>query len=331
MRWVLRVLVTGSSGFVGATLLRVLKAQGKEAEGISRTSSARFSADLLDYDSLVKILKDFRPKVIVNCAAQTNLKGVKRNPQMLVNSIGVTNIMKAFKCTNSERRLVQISSQLVHRLDIPPGKEDHFDPVGDYGASKAIAEAAVSSADGAGAEWAVLRCPTIWGPGMSEHYAGILRLVKKGRYVHLKRGPVRKTYAYIDNLAHQIAAVVDAPAARVHRRVLYLGDYQPLDVTAWINAFAAGWGRHVPTVPDTVARAAAALGDFSVRVGLPLPITSDRLNNLTLEYCHDLSPIKELAPALPVFWRDGVELTRAWIDDAAQLSHIDRNVVPALV
>lgn len=324
----MRIFVTGSSGFVGGAVLRHLRQQGFEAEGFSRSGSAAFKGDLLDPPSIAAALAQFQPQVVIHCAATTDLKG--RAAGYAANLEGVDHMLAAVRGCASVKRGIWLSSQLVHRLDRAPASETSFDPVDAYGASKAEGEKKVRAADGGGAAWLIVRTPTIWGPGMSAHYAGVLRLIRRGLYFHVGRRPIRKSYAYIDTLAAQLVTAATAPVEAINRRALYFGDPEPLDVRAWADGFAEEWGRRIPTLPQPLARAAALAGDAIIAAGGRSPLSSRRLANLQLNYVHDVSAITALHRTPGVHWREGVRRTRLWLDGADPVAREDAARVPAL-
>lgn len=309
----MRVLVTGSTGFVGRALMGALTEAGHEAAGFSRRAApGSLQGDLLDIASLDQALADMKPELVYHLAAQTDLKGPAEKGYA-ANVEGVANLLDAVARAPSVCRVVWASSQLVYTPGKSPPSDEHFEPVGGYGESKAEGERLVRSRDGGGKEWVIFRSTTIWGPGMSDHYAGILRLIRRGRFAHIGRRPLRKSYSYIDNLAAQLVTLGTAPADRVHGRVFTLADSEPIELRAWHDGFAAEFGRTLPTVPTPVARLAALAGDLAVTAGVRAPITSTRLKNMLTEYLHDVRPIEAVHGRTVISNAEGVRRTAAWL------------------
>jgi len=148
---------------------------------------------------------------------------------------------------------------------------------------------------------------------MSEHYAGILRLIRRGRYFHIGSRKLRKSYSYIENLVDQLITLGTAPAEQVHRKTFYLADSEPIELRAWHDQFASIFGRRIPTVPLFLARLAAAGGDLASRLGVRVPITSGRLANLLTEYVHDVSPIEAIHGRTTISNEEGVRRTAQWL------------------
>lgn len=308
----MKILVTGSSGFVGAALLRALRDRGFDARGFSRSPRPdSLQGDLLDPASIRAALADFAPVLIYNLAAQTDLKGAPADGYR-VNTEGVANLCDAAAASDAVRRIVWASSQLVNRPGRAVAGDEDYDPVGDYGESKAEGERLVRARDGGGREWVIFRSTTIWGPGMSEHYAAVLRHIRRGRYFHFGRRKLYKSYSYIGNLVEQLVTLGTAPAAQVHGRTFYLADSEPIELREWHDLFAAAFGRRIQTMPLFAARLAALGGDLAGLAGIRFPITSRRLANLLTEYVHDVAPIEAIHGRTAIGNAEGVRRTAEW-------------------
>ena len=309
----MRTLITGSSGFVGKALAAQLVSRGHEVRGFSRSGGTdTLRGDLLDAPSIRAALADFQPDVVYNLAAETDLKGPPKNGYA-ANTTGVRNLLEAVAQAPSVTRVIWMSSQLVNRPGHAPTSDTDYDPQGGYGASKAEGERLVRAADGGGKTWVIPRSTTIWGPGMSEHYAGVLRLIRRGLYFHVGSRPRLKSYSYIDNLTSQLEALGTAPAADVQGLTLYLADSPPIDLRAWSDQFAARFGRRIATLPEPVARVLGMIGDGMGKVGLPAPLNSRRLENMMTEYVYDIGPIDRIHGPPPVPAEEGVRRTADWL------------------
>lgn len=309
----MRILVTGSAGFVGQALKRELEAHGHQVTGFSRQARGPDSlvGDLMDPASIVAALQACRPEVIFNLAAVTDLKGAA-SEGYAANSEGVAHLLDAVAAAPTVTRVIWASSQLVCKPGHPPAHDTDYDPEGGYGASKVAAETLIRARQGGGKEWVIFRSTTIWGPGMSEHYAAILGLIRRGLYFHVGRRPLMKSYSYVENLAGQLATLATAPADRVNGRTFYLADSDPIDLRAWAGGFAKWFERPVPTMPRGLARALALTGDALTAVGLRFPLTSQRLDNMLTEYVYDVSAIDALHGRTRIGMDEGIARTARW-------------------
>lgn len=308
----MRILVTGSSGFVGKALTARLQADGHEVAGFSREARiGSLIGDLLDPASIETALTGFRPEVIYNLAAETDLKGMAKGGYA-ANTVGVKNLLDAIQRSAGVRRVVWASSQLVCKPGKPPSHDADYDPEGGYGESKVVGEKLVKTRDGGGKEWVIFRSTTIWGPGMSEHYAAVLGMIRKGLYFHVGGRPLRKSYSYIGNLVDQLATLGEAPADQVHGRTFYLADSDPIDLREWTGAFGRQFSKRIPTLPEPLARGLARTGDLLTRNGVRFPLTSQRLDNMLTEYVYDVGPIEAVHGPTRIGMQEGIERTADW-------------------
>lgn len=156
----MRILVTGSAGFVGAALSERLLARGDDILGIDNHNDyydpalkearlARFAAhpsythrraDLADAQAVQQAFHDFQPQRVVNLAAQAGVRYSLKNPQAYVQSnlVGFVNVLEACRYGKVEH-LVYASSSSVYGANrkLPFAVEDAVDhPVSLYAASK---------------------------------------------------------------------------------------------------------------------------------------------------------------------------------------------------
>jgi len=316
-----RILITGSSGFVGAHLVRRLINQGYVVHGIDVQAPA-FSAgdfhfvqcDILNATELNRTLSDCQPQAVVHLAARTDLDG-KNISDYAANVEGVKNLIKAVADTPSVQRCLYTSSQLVCRVGYVPNGEQDYCPNTLYGESKVLTEKIVREHDSGGVKWCLLRPTTVWGTGMSPHYQRFFKMICQGRYFHIGHRPLFKSYSYIGNIVYQYKRFLESPAELIHRKTFYLADYQPISLRAWVDAFQRELSaRPVPAVPEPLARIIAVAGDVINALGFKtFPFNSFRLNNILTEYVFDLSATEQVCGPLPYTMEQGVQESAAWI------------------
>ncbi len=255
----MKVLVTGSAGFIGQALMRRLADAGFAVAGLDKDPSAtsHYVCNLLDAATLKKIVGNLEPDALVHLAARTDLdERTDLAGGYAANIDGVRNLIDVVRATPSIKRAIWTSSQLVCRVGYVPRDETDYNADTLYGKSKIITEQIVREQDGGGREWCLVRPTTVWGPGMSAHYQLFLRMVQGGYYVHVGREPLWKSYSYIENITFQYMRLLQAPAELIHRKTFYLADYEPIDLQAWCDAFQRAFEvRPIRHVPFGLARA----------------------------------------------------------------------------
>jgi nucleoside-diphosphate-sugar epimerase len=323
----MRVLVTGSAGFIGRRLVRALAAANHVVAGLDKRTpppeaalmTANFVCDILDDGALERAVRAFAPDALAHLAARTDLDETAGLAGYAANIEGVRHLISAIQSTPSVRRCIWTSSQLVCRVGYVPQDPTEFLPDTTYGQSKVRTEEIVRAADGGGREWVLVRPTTAWGPGMSPHYQRLLRMIRSGSYFHVGRRPLFKSYGYVDNMAHQYLALLTASTDQIHRRVLYLADYEPIDLIAWCDALqVALHGPKIRVVPPALARLLAYAGDFMNLAGFPqFPFNSFRLRNILTQYRFNLEDTRTICGPLPFTMKQGVEQTAAWFSSLA--------------
>ena len=316
----MKLLVTGSSGFIGRHVVRQLEERGHEVAGLDRrdppdAGGRHFAGDLLDAARVREVMEEVRPEVVIHLAAKTSLKEVAPDsPHFHANTVGTGNLMEAMAAAGSVRRALYVSTKYVFRGPPPAGLRQ-YRPTTSYGRSKAEMEERIWDADGAVPEWCILRPTTIWGPGMGPHYQRFLQLVRRGRYVHFGSGGALKHLGYVENTAWQIVRLAEAPAEAVHAKVLYVGDYDAIRVGDWAEGFRRAFDAPpIRSVPMPVAGGLALLGDLLVRCGWrKFPLTRFRFRNLTEDDLCDMEPTREVCGEAPVGLGEAARRTADWI------------------
>ena len=146
----MRILVTGSSGFVGKHLLRELAANGHEMLGMDLAPAASgptprqfITANISDADAVARIVAETAPDACIHLAAWAFVGG--GNPRMVtdINLMGALNVFEAFRLAKSHARLLFISTAQVYGMSARPApirEEDPMHPDTVYALAKASAD-----------------------------------------------------------------------------------------------------------------------------------------------------------------------------------------------
>lgn len=329
----MKVLITGSGGFIGRHLARHLAALGHDVMGLDRRHQDPLpnvqvrQLDLLDADATRAAFQEFVPEIVLHLAARTDLNEQRDIRGYRDNIEAVRNVVSAIRGQPSVRRWVCTSSQLVCRIGYRPTHDEDYAPNTLYGRSKVLTEQICRSTEAGGVPWTIVRPTTIWGPNMSPHYLRFFALIRDGRYFHIGRSPLRKSYGYVGNIVSQYASLATVPVEQVQGKTLYLADYDPIDLRLWAEGFRAALDApRIRYAPKWVARTAALLGDVLSKSILPgIPFTSFRLRNVLTEYQVDLSETAAVCGPLPYSTDDGIRETVAWLREIWRLPSIGKN------
>ena len=136
----MRVLVTGSKGFVGHWLIAHLEGEGDEVVGVDT------EVDITGPAGLTEAVVDAEPDAICHLAALASVGASwgDRHATYEVNTLGTANLLDAaLACARRPRVLLISSSEVYGRVspsDLPLDEDRPFAPVSPYAASKAAAE-----------------------------------------------------------------------------------------------------------------------------------------------------------------------------------------------
>lgn len=314
-----RILITGGSGFIGTNLINQLQ-NNENFELLSidikvpKVNSHKKNwkqVNIYDANSLLKTIKEFQPDYVIHLAARTDLRG-KELSDYDVNMGGVSNLLDALEQVPNLKRAIFASSMYVCEPGYMPKDFEDYAPHTLYGESKVETEKRIKERNPK-YTWAIIRPTSIWGPWFGEPYDKFFRIVLNRMYFHMGKRACKKTYGYIDNAIYQIMSILQAPEEKVMRKVFYLGDYEPYDITEWADEIAKCAGIKIPNIPYFLFVMAGWFGDFLKLFGITFPMTSFRLKNMTTNNVHNLNPIKELAPHLPTSRQEGNKRTIEWI------------------
>jgi GDPmannose 4,6-dehydratase len=149
-----RALITGITGQDGSYLAELLLEKGYEVTGVVRRSSTpnfwriehildRLTlcpGDLLDQQSLMRIIHDVRPDELYNLAAMSFVPASWDQPLLTgeYNSMGVTRLLEAVRQVDLDVRIYQASSsEMYGRVrEVPQTELTPFYPRSPYGVSK---------------------------------------------------------------------------------------------------------------------------------------------------------------------------------------------------
>ena len=108
-----RALVTGSEGFVGRYLRRELEENGYAVTGLDlQAGNGTIAADLLDAETVGRIVEELRPDAVFHLAGQANVARSWAIPQktLELNVVAAINLMEAVRKTDPAYRMVMVGS-----------------------------------------------------------------------------------------------------------------------------------------------------------------------------------------------------------------------------
>jgi UDP-glucuronate 4-epimerase len=316
------VLVTGSAGFIGSSLTMRLLERGDTVIGLDNHNDyydpalkeARLSrfinhsnykhirADIADSFTINKIVSDYKPKFVVNLAAQAGVRYSIENPKAYIDSniVGFSNILEACR-NNSVEHLVYASSSSVYGANesIPFSVNDNVDhPLSLYAATKKSNELMAHSYSNLyDLPTTGLRFFTVYGPwgrpdmALFKFTEAILR---KEKIQVFNYGKHRRDFTYIDDIVEGVVRVLDRPAApdskwsgttpnpgssKAPWRIYNIGNNNPVELLDFIAALESFLGCEADKellplqagdVPDTYADVQNLVDEFDYQPSTPV-------------------------------------------------------------
>ncbi len=237
-----RVFITGSAGFIGYHLAKVLLDEGMIVHGVDGMTDyydvglkqkrhqmllqrPGFTADeamLEDHEALDAMADAFRPDIIVHLAAQAGVRYSLENPRAYINAnvVGTFNVMEIAR-RHEVRHLMMASTSSVYGANTEmPYCETHKadSPMTIYAATKKATEAMGHSyAHLWNLPTTMFRFFTVYGPwGRPDMaYFKFVEAMLDGREIDIyNHGDMFRDFTYVEDLVRGIRLLMDAVPVR---------------------------------------------------------------------------------------------------------------------
>ena len=235
----MKILVTGTAGFIGSHLAQRLLERGDEVVGIDNLNDyydvtlkqarlARFidhprythiTADLADRAAIDAAFATHKPQRVVNLAAQAGVRYAAQNPHVYVSSnvTGFLHVLEGCRHHGVEHLVFASTSSVYGANTAMPFSEhqgtDH--PLTLYAASKKANEAmAHSYAHLYGIPCTGLRFFTVYGPWGRPDMALFLftRAILAGEPIKVfNHGKHKRSFTYVDDIVEGVIRALDRP------------------------------------------------------------------------------------------------------------------------
>ena len=236
----MKILVTGTAGFIGNHLAIRLLERGDEVIGVDnvndyydvRLKEARLErikhhpnfteirVGIHDRAAMEEVFSKYNPQRVVNLAAQAGVRYSLQNPYAYVDSnlLGFINILEG--CRHGEvEHLVYASSSSVYggNTKLPFSEHDNIDhPVSLYAATKKTNELMAHTYSHLFAlPTTGLRFFTVYGPWGRPDMALFLftKAIMEGRPIDVfNHGKMQRDFTFIDDIVEGVVRVLDKPA-----------------------------------------------------------------------------------------------------------------------
>jgi nucleoside-diphosphate-sugar epimerase len=282
----LRILVTGSSGFIGQAVSSALAEAGHRVRAASRQPNRTPDQADIEWMELPDLAKevDWSPlvesmDVVVHLAAIAHRSEADAGDYIRVNHAATAALAECCR-RYAVKRLIFMSSigaQTGSAADQVVTETDEPHPVTGYDRAKLAAEEDIRRS---GVPFTILRPVIVYGPGAKANIALLMRIAALPLPLPFGAFRNRRSLLAIENLAQAIEYCLDSP--QTLNQVFIVSDPEPIALAEMFAALREGAGRSpwlVQVPPFAVKALVTALGRSELwdRVGRDLVASPAKL------------------------------------------------------
>jgi len=291
----IKILITGATGFVGKNLSSYLNKFLMQVEYFKRSDliSDKIIADKLAIIHLAGKAHDLKKTSNPEEYYQVNFELTKKLYDEFLKSD-----CRKFVFISSVKAVTD-SVEGILTEDVIPNPKTH------YGKSKLMAEEYIKSLPlPKGKFFYILRPCMIHGPGNKGNLNLLYKFVQKGIPYPLAAFKNKRSFLSVENLCFVIANLVDKD---VPSGIYNIADDDALSTNEVVSILAESLNKKPKlwSIPAGIIKGLAKIGDL-----VRLPLNSERLNKLTENYVVSNIKIKEaIGRPLPLKTNDGLAIT----------------------
>lgn len=236
----MKVLVTGSAGLAGSTVLRTLESRGIPCRGLDAPDF-----DVTKDTEVRRAVEEYVPDVIVHCPAYTDVDRAESEPETcaLVNGFGALVVARAAAAMGARMLFLSSAQVFPGTGDEPAAVSDAYGPKNVFGMSMVQAEDAVRSLL---TRYYIVRSGDLFGGG-KDAVRSVFRAAQDGR--ELKRSSDRRINpTWVKDLARVICELIATDKYGIWH-VRNEGDFTPAEFARLISKKSGRSCRILP-LPD---------------------------------------------------------------------------------
>jgi nucleoside-diphosphate-sugar epimerase len=256
----MRVLVTGSNGYIGSVLMPLVKADGHDVRGIDSDLYAQctYGREFPDFPYMKKDIRDIEMTdldgydAVIHLAALSNDPLSDLNPRLTyeINHEASVRIARLAKAAGVKRFLFSSSCSTYGASgDIMQNEDADFHPVTPYGTTKVLVENDVSKLADENFSPTFLRNATAYGVSPRIRFDlvinNLVAWALASGIVYLKSdGTPWRPVVHVEDISRAFIEILNAPREAIHNKAFNIGsngeNYRILDLAKIVEKIVPG-------------------------------------------------------------------------------------------
>ncbi|WP_106914914.1 NAD-dependent epimerase/dehydratase family protein [Chryseobacterium aurantiacum] len=269
----MKILFTGSNGFVGKNVIPILKEKGFEVS----TLGSKHGDIVADLSKEIPQVSDHFDIVFHAAGKAHSIPGSLQDEEQFfkVNTHGTENLCKALELT-PPKIFIFLSTVAVYGKETGEDIDEEYSTLGTtpYAKSKLLAENyLINWSKKHNVKLFIFRPSLIAGPNPPGNLGDMITAINKGRYFNIGKGDALKSIFWVDDFAHLIELSPYKKAGTYN-----VCDSHPPTFKEIGDALAKKQNKRVLSIPFFIAKSLALFGDL---LGSKAPINSLKLKKIT--------------------------------------------------
>lgn len=317
----MKVLIIGSSGFIGEFLTRKLTSIGHECVGFDITPPSEdlqkicrcIKGNMLSREDILKAAQGV--DLVITLAAKHHDFGVTREEFFHVNETGTKILLEC--CTElSLKKLVFYSTVAVYGTKEEPTTENTLPtPDNYYGESKLAAEKLIHRwiEEDKSRSVIIIRPTVVFGPNNFANVHNLIDKICRKRFIFVGDGKNIKSVAYVENLVDATIFLIDRLEPGV--QIFNYSDEPQLTISETVDTIATYMPYSIPKIklPLWFAVTFGSIFDFLGKItGRNYPITAARMKKFATATYHKAEKIRKLGFVNQVDIKEGFRRMVKW-------------------
>lgn len=317
----MKIIVIGSTGFIGQFLVKKLVEKKHEVMGLDINPGPEelsklctcLVGDMLSPEDILKAAQGV--DLIITLAAKHHDFGVTREEFFHVNETG-TQILLDCATKLQIKKLIFYSSVAVYGTSDEPSTENTIpQPDNDYGESKLAAEKVIQKwvDDDKSRSVIIIRPSVIFGPNNFANVYNLIDKIYKKKFVFVGKGDNIKSVAYVENLVDANIFLIDKLKSGI--QIFSYSDEPQMTISQVVDIISEYMPHKVPKIkiPLWIAVSFGSIFDLLGKTtGHNYPITAARMKKFATSTHHKAEKIRNIGFKQKIETKEGFKRMVEW-------------------